>query len=373
MGTAKQPRAITSQPLWVRVDQNRVKLGVFVALFVTGSALLLATAFIYVPGGLIGLALWFAEATDMAMYWTGLLKVFLIGLALLLAAGALASAVQLANAEDWVRNRFGGSDLEPKAAETLSSALGDMAIAAGLSAPPRLMLLDSDSVNACAIGISRSRPVIGVTRGLLAALDTDQQRAVLATLVARIRGGDILIGTAMAALMGPLKAVRESRHAAGGAALGCADAGCSDPSCLGDGCGDGCGSLFDGLGDSDAAGGCLAAIGLAIFAAIVIALTYAAVVTAGWIVTIWGRAIHRTGHEKADAEGMLLLKDPSPMLSALRIAITSSNVVADGDASYDGIFYVSTSGKPAVDRTERRRFDRLREVLGTEGLAAGPV
>jgi Zn-dependent protease with chaperone function len=355
MDAAKQPRAITSQPLWVRVDQNRVKLAVFVALFVAGSALLLAVAFVCVPGGLIGLALWFAEAADMAVYWTGLLKVFLIALALLLSAGALASAVQLANAEDWVRNRFGGSDLEPTDADSLSSALSDMTIAAGLPAPPRLMLLDSDSVNACAIGISRSRPVIGVTRGLLNALDTDQQRAVLATLVARIRGGDILIGTAMAAL--------------GGAALGCADAGCSNPGCMDDGCG----CLFDGLGDSDAAGGCLAAIGIAVFAAIVVALTYAAVVSAGWIVTIWGRAIHRTGHEKADAEGMLLLKDPSPMLSALRVAITSSNEIADGDASYDGIFYASTSGKPAVDRAERRRFDRLRQVLGTEGLAVGPV
>ncbi|TDB38889.1 MAG: hypothetical protein D9V44_04230 [Actinobacteria bacterium] len=369
MGSVKQPRAITSQPLWVRVDQNRIKLGIFVALFVIGSALLLAIAFVYVPGGLIGLALSVAETADMAAYWAGLLKVFLTALALLLAAGALASAVQLANAEEWIRNRFGGSDLGPADEAALAGALGDMTIAAGLASVPRLMLLDSDSVNACAIGISRTQPMIGVTRGLLAALDADQQRAVLATLVARIRGGDILIGTAMAALMGPLKAVRESRHAAGGAALGCADAGCSNPGCMDDGCG----CLFDGLGDSDAAGGCLGAIGLAVFAAIVVALTYAAVVSAGWIVTAWGRAIHRTGHEKADAEGMLLLKDPSPMLSALRIAITSSNEIADGDASYDGIFYVSTSGKPAVDRAERRRFDRLREVLGTEGLAAGPV
>ncbi len=363
------PSAIKPQPLWVRVDQNRFKLVVFISLFVAGAALLLSAAFILVPGGLVGAALWFVEPADVGAYWGALLKVFLYALAFMLAVGALASAVQLANAEDWVRNRFGGTDLDPKDAEALSGALADMAIAAGLPSSPRIMLLDAASVNACAIGISRSNPVIGVTKGMLGSLDTNELRAVLATLVARIGSGDILIGTAMAALMGPLKAVRESQAAAGGAAFGCADAGCSSPGCMDDSCG----CLFDGLGDADSAGGCLGAIGIAIFAAIVIALTYAAVVSAAWIVTLWGRAIHRTGHEKADAEGMLLLKDPEPMLSALRAAITSSNEVADGDASYDGIFYVSTSGKPDVERTERRRYDRLREVLGTEGLAARPV
>jgi hypothetical protein len=67
---------------------------------------------------------------------------------------------------------------------------------------------------------------------------------------------------------------------------------------------------------------------------------------------------------------MLLLRDPTPMLSALRKAIESSNEVADGDASCDGIFYAPTSGKPGIDKVERRRYDRLRQVLGIEGLAA---
>ncbi len=366
MASAPQPRAIRPQPLWVRVDQNRLRLAVFIVLFVVGSALLLTLAFIAVPGSLVGGALTFIEDPGVDAYWPGLVRAFVIAFGLALGAGALASAVQLANAEDWVRNRFRGSDLAPDAERQLAEALSDMSIAAGLASAPKLMLLDADSVNACAIGMSRARPVIGVTRGMLASLDVSEQRAVLATLVARIRGGDILIGTAMAALMGPLKAIRESRKAAGGAAAGCADAGCSSPGCADDGCG----CLFDAVGDDDAAGGCLGALAIALFVAVVVALTYAAVVSAAWIVTIWGRAINRTGHEKADAEGMLLLKDPSPMLSALRKAVTSSNEIADGDASYDGVFYASTSGRPAVDRAERRRFDRLREVLGTEGLAA---
>ena len=58
------------------------------------------------------------------------------------------------------------------------------------------------------------------------------------------------------------------------------------------------------------------------------------------------------------------------MISALRKAIHSSNLVANGDQSYDGIFYASTSGTPKVERAERRRFERLCEVLGVDGLMA---
>ena len=200
----------------------------------------------------------------------------------------------------------------------------------------------------------------------------DELRAVAATLIARIIAGDIMFGTALAALMGPVQAIRGSRKGAGAAATGCADAGCSNPGCGDPGCANasGCIDIGDLDFDSDSAGGCLGAIGIALFIAFVIAVTYVALLIASWIVTLWGRALQRTSYEKADAEGMLLLKDPSPMISALRKAILSSNFVANGDQSYDGIFYASTSGTPKVERAERRRFERLCEVLGVEGLMA---
>ena len=110
-----------------------------------------------------------------------------------------------------------------------------------------------------------------------------------------------------------------------------------------------------------------------VFFVLVALLTYIAVRTAAWIVTIWGRILHRTAYEKADAEGMLLVKDPAAMLSALRKVSGSSTRVGTGDASYDGIFYAATSGTKRVERIECRRFERLREVLATEGIAAEPL
>jgi len=369
-GTNAPGQRLSSSPLWLRVDQNRTKLAVFVALFVCGSALLLDLALVAVPGSLLSLV--FAEDPDV--WFANLAVVFASVFGVLLAFGAFVSAVQLSNAEHWVRSRFAGRDLAEGEAPELVSAVEDIALAAGFASPPRLMVLDTpgDSMNALAIGTTRKQPLIGVTSGFLAGLSIEEQRAVVATLTARIVAGDIMFGSALAALMGPLKAIRDSR-ALGGVLFGQGDdaggdsgpdySGCRDPGCT-DGCGEGC---IDGLGDSEGCGG---AIGMVVFIAVVIAITYAAVVTAAWIVTLWGRALHRTAYEKADAEGMLLLKDPSPMLSAMAKVARSSNVVGDSDASYDGIFYAATNGSPRVEKLEARRYDRLREVLGTEGIAA---
>ncbi len=366
----RDTRPLRVEPLWVRVDANRLKLAVFVTMFVVGSAVLLELALVVVPGTLLSVL-----ADDFDAYFSAFGAVVAATFGLLLAAAALIAAVQLSNAEHWVRSRFRGRDLAHDEAPDLHAAVADMAIAAGVPVAPRIIVLESaepDSVNALAVGSTRSTPLIGVTPGLLAALSDDEVRAVIATLMARIVAGDIMFGTALAALMGPIKAVRELNTAAGGVTGAAAEAGCFDAGCAGDGCTDaGCGGCLD-VKDLDSEG-CGGAIGVVLFLAFVAAITYAAVVTAAWIVTLWGRLLHRTAYEKADAEGMLLLKDPGPMLSALAKASTSSNVVADGDPSYDGIFYVATSGTPRVEKVERRRYDRLREVLGTEGVAAAPL
>jgi Zn-dependent protease with chaperone function len=358
------------QPLWARVDANRTKLTVFVGAFIFGSALLLALALVALPGGLIGWAgVGVGEIASAAAYWRGYAIAVGGAFVAFLLIGSLIAAVQLSNAEDWVRNRFKGTPLDAGTEPMLESTLADMALAAGLSATPMVLVLDEGSANAFAVGTIRKRAVIGVTRGMLTDFSEDELRAVMATLVARIVAGDIMFGTALAALMGPIKAIRDSRASAGGVASGCADAGCSDPGCGNSGCGGGDGCVDIGGGD-DAGAGCLGLIAVIVFFIVVAVITYAALVTAAWIVTIWGRALNRTSYEKADAEGMLLLKDPAPMISALRKAIFSATTVGSQDPSYDGIFYAPTSGTPRVERAERRRFERLCEVLGVDGLAA---
>ena len=372
-GAPKSRKPLRLESLRLRVERNRVRFVVFVTTFVIGAAALLTLAFVAVPGSLIGL--FWGPAGYWGAFWVVLAAAF--GVALL--AGGIAAYAQIANAEHWVRSQFRGRELDPERHPRLVRAVEEMAIAGGLPEPPALLLLDVPSVNACAIGATRKSPVIGVTAGLLKELEAAEQQAVIATLMARITRGDIMVGTGLAALMGPLKYLRSVQSLKGGKKKGAAVTGgtladgaggggwvdgCANASVFG--CSDGCGDL-DGCGDADDCGGAIVVVVLVVVIAV---LTYAAVVSAAWLVTFWGRALHRTGFEKADAEGMLLLRDPTPMLSALRKAITSSNEVADGDPSYDGIFYAPTSGKPGIERLERRRYDRLRQVLGIEGLAA---
>jgi Zn-dependent protease with chaperone function len=370
----KRPKLLRLESLRVRVERNRVRFAIFVTTFVIGSAALLTLAFIAVPGSLIGL--FWGPPEYWGVFWIVLAACF--GLALL--GGGIAAYAQIANAEHWVRSQFKGRELKLEQHRGLVRAVEEMAIAGGMAEPPALLLLDVASVNACAIGATRKNPVIGITRGVFEELTVAEQQALVATLIARITRGDIMVGTGLAALMGPLKYLRsvqslkggKKKSAVAGGTLADGDGGgggwvdgCANAGIFG--CGDGCGDL-DGCGDADDCGGAIVVVVLVVVIAV---LTYVAVVSAAWLVTFWGRALHRTGLEKADAEGMLLLRDPTPMLSALRKAITSSNEVADGDPSYDGIFYAPTSGKPGIERLERRRYDRLRQVLGIEGLAAG--
>ena len=359
-------RGLHIEPLRLRVERNRIRFLVFLIAFVVGAAVILTLAFVAVPGSLIGLVV------DSPHYYRSLGIVVAAAVGALLVLGGIAAAAQVLNAEHWVRSRFSGAELDPATQPALIRAVEEMSIAGGLPEPPRLLLLDVPSVNACAIGAGRRRPVIGVTGGFLDAFTPGEQEAVIATLIARITRGDILVGTALAALMGPLKYLRglRKRPRAGAGAVGGGLSGVADG--CGSGCSgaaDGCGSL-DGCGDVGDGDGCAGAIAIVLFIALVALLTWVAVTVAAWLVTRWGRLLHRTGHEKADAEGMLLLRDPQPMLSALRKAISSSNEIADGDPSYDGIFYASTSGTPAIEKVERRRYDRLREVLGVDGMAA---
>lgn len=334
-------RSVRMQPLWARVDANRAKLGVFVVLFVAGSAALLAGALVAVPGALIGWSL------GTEGYWPTYSVVVLGAFVAMLGLGAILSAVQIANAADWVRGRFRGRALAEEEHPELRQVVADMALAGGLATPPEIVVLPDAGENAFALGTVRHRATIGVTQGMLDSFTPDELRAVVATLVARIVAGDIMFGTALAALMGPIKAIRESPGHLGelDAFDGCR--GCSLPN----------------SGDN---GGCL----IVVWVVIIAVVTYVAVVLAAWLVTLWGRLLQRTSYEKADAEGMLLLKDPGPMISALRKAIKSSTEVAQGDQSYDGIFYSQTSGTARVERAERRRFERLVEVVGVEGLQA---
>jgi hypothetical protein len=77
--------------------------------------------------------------------------------------------------------------------------------------------------------------------------------------------------------------------------------------------------------------------------------------------------------ELADAEGMLLLKEPESMLEALEECVRLNNYVPQAGASL-GLLFFCWTGEGSTDDSEDpewRRVSRLREVLGVEGMRIG--
>ena len=77
--------------------------------------------------------------------------------------------------------------------------------------------------------------------------------------------------------------------------------------------------------------------------------------------------------EKADAEGMMLLKDPRSMLRAIEHVLERNNHVPTAGDAYSQLFFCWAGfGFAPEDDPEMRRVSRLRETLGAEGAARLP-
>ncbi len=206
-------------------------------------------------------------------------------------------------------------------------------------------MLETPNVNAFAFRAAGRRPVVGITRGAVERLTLAEQRAVFANLCARIVSGDIRVSSVVAALLAPLNAYRTRRLK---------DYDGEEERLL---------SGEPSRGDSrDVA---LASTGPFFGAYPIVALP---LVFFGEIVAAAQRRSQLVAAEKADAEGMLLLKDPPSMVSALeRMVRTNNNVVAADDTLGD--LFWSWTADSTDDETdpEWERVARLREVLGVEG------
>ncbi|MDP2181681.1 MAG: M48 family metalloprotease [Actinomycetota bacterium] len=199
------------EPLWDRVDRNRVRLVVFLVLFFAVSTISMAL-FAVIALLVIGVFV-LAYAFRMGVDLSGVQPVA-IGIGLLVAAGGASLAYMvwaLTRDERWFAKRL-EAPLVPKG-ELLQTkyALKDMAIASGFEIAPAMHVIETPNVNAFVFGWGHRRPIVGVTRGLTERLTPDEQRAVFANLMTRLRKGDTLWASAVTALMAPLWRFSTSR------------------------------------------------------------------------------------------------------------------------------------------------------------------
>jgi Zn-dependent protease with chaperone function len=208
-------------------------------------------------------------------------------------------------------------------------ALREMSLAAGIQPVPALHVFDTEvGVNAMVVGRRPETCAVAVSRGLTSeALAT--QRAVFASLLSRFHHGGLSWTTILAYLIWPLTGLRRAIQRA-----------------------------YDSLGRRSAqvvgtadVRAALAGLAAAVmFTSVLIALTLLVLIETpdalpvsviavfglvasaclsatfvGFVLVAMFRGSHRTMVQSADAEGLLLLKDPRELSQALRDVILADN------------------------------------------------
>lgn len=329
------------EPLWDRIERNRLKTGAFLALFVAAAA---ASAAVLVAAGGVFLGVVLVSQSGTVEYFHVL--PYLIAAALVLGGTlALVHVVRmLSGPERRLPIQFGavrsgvGTMIETK------SALHDMALAAGFQhSPPLWVIEDCTRVNAFALGLSEKSAIVGVTQGFVDRLSIDSQRAVFANLMARLCAGDAMSATVISAIMGPIWDHRATQ-------LRKQEVRDEEPEFV---------TMPNGItaGDEGRSAGIVGGF----------LLGFLAVVLTELLMRGHERAA-LAASEKADAEGMLLLKDPVAMVRALEAVLALNNTVPGAGEAYSMLFYCWAGfGYAPEDDPEMERIGRLREVLGVEG------
>lgn len=343
---AGRPNPARREPLWVRVERNRFRLVAYLVAF----ALVTAVFSAFVIAGVALLVLLFAGggsgdgALTLIARWVledGPWRAYLLALA----GSVIYELWAVARPERWLLRRLGATIIPKGEHLAAKMALKDMAVASGLTVAPSMHLLETSNVNAFVFKAPGRRPVLGVTAGLLDRFSVDEQRAVFANLTARVISGDTLVSSVVASLLDPLNRFRSYRLRA----LDAEDRLMRDA----------LESRKYGTGEPTQGGLPASAFFIPVLFPFVLA---------GEILAAAQRRSHLVASEKADAEGMLLLKHPQPMLSALEQAIRLNNNVTLADETLGDLFYCWT-GDSTDDESdpEWRRVARLREVLGADG------
>lgn len=336
------------EPLWDRIERERLKVGIFVGLFVL-SVGVSAGAIVGAAMFVLGVFLVHDPASGPT-YFGAVPWVAAAAFAGGIAVAAVYAARSLTRPEMRLLHRFGATWTDAGAHPRAKSALHDMALASGFEhAPPLWVIEGCTRINACVLGLKPSAVVVAVTEGFLTRLDPDDQRAVFANLMARVRLGDALWATAVSALAGPLWRVRERdlrrQEEEDGTALA-VDEIVRDPA--------------ESVQGVAATGGTY--VPLLLFAVLGVILTE--------LLMAGHERAALVAAEKADAEGMLLLKDPREMLAALEKVLEANNTVPGAGEAYSMVFYCWAGfGFAPEDDPEMVRVERLREVLGAEGSA----
>lgn len=241
--------------------------------------------------------------------------------------------------------------------QSTREALHDMKLAAGLPEVPDLRVIDRLTVNAAAV-VGRTGMTVVVTHGFATRLCAREQRAVFASLLGRQRFARQFGLQVLAAMTEPAQRVQGFLSQRWSAVLTHGD---QRPEL----------EWTAGLG---------------MIAIVVVMITKAPelgawlwvtgwllvttgiiVMTSTWLSTLITYRIHIVLAHHGDAEGMMLLKDPAQMISAIQAVIDHDNEVVFADTCGPLFFCWPREPVGRLTDPELSRIARLRRLLGVAG------
>ncbi len=128
------------------------------------------------------------------------------GSAFLLVFGSAWTVIALFFGDKIVIGLAGAGDVSQVQEPQLHNIVEEMAIAAGLP-KPRVVVIETPALNAFATGVTPEKATIGVTRGLIDALDRNELQGVVAHEMSHIANDDILYATAIGVIVGLIAVV----------------------------------------------------------------------------------------------------------------------------------------------------------------------
>ena len=132
----------------------------------------------------------------------------LLGGAALAGIGLVSSAVTLFAGDRVVLALTGANEVSAEAEPMLHNVVEEMAIAAGLP-KPKVVVIETDALNAFATGMRTDKATIGVTRGLLKTLPRDQLQGVIAHEMGHVLNLDTRYMAAVGIMVGLIALVSD--------------------------------------------------------------------------------------------------------------------------------------------------------------------
>lgn len=131
------------------------------------------------------------------------------GALVLLGIGSIWTWIAFRSGDRIVLKLTGATEVSPDEEPLLHNVVEEMAIAAGI-VKPRVFVLETPALNAFATGMTPARSAIGVTRGLLDALNREELQGVIGHEMGHVVNWDIRYATAVGVIVGLIALVSDA-------------------------------------------------------------------------------------------------------------------------------------------------------------------